>query len=238
MQFSSTFNEYIRVSVCWYTIWPCPCAQIHIYKDMVWLVMCGGTEVACTELCPQPGPGQGVGRRGGCPGHSVYCRDGGATSSFYYKPDRSNDSGITTSVSWTLEVARRGESQEEMQAVLSPPQKLTHNEEGGGAIWHLCPGHWLILSWCCLQRYWTPFGGIGTLMGSQVFSSNISARPHKCSIDGCNFPHIPKSCWKPFEWVKTLIAEGWGGTPYYLYVVLGQAHIGRMVRSFSKLLAK
>lgn len=80
----------------------------------------------------------------------------GVASSFYQKADRRNDRGITTSVSQALEVARRGEeSQEEVWAMLSLPLLLvsSHIMKGvGRAIWHLCPGHWMILSrhwlWC------------------------------------------------------------------------------------------
>lgn len=68
----------------------------------------------------QTGPGQGVGRRNGCPVSSMYCRDGGTASSCYYKADRSSDSGITSSFSPALEVERRGENKEKVWAYLTP----------------------------------------------------------------------------------------------------------------------
>lgn len=86
-------------------------------------------------------------QNGGCPGHSMYCRDWVAASSFYYKADRGSDSGITTSVSPALEEASRrgGESRVEVQAFISLPLLLisSHiiNWGGGDAVWHLFPGH-------------------------------------------------------------------------------------------------
>lgn len=66
---------------------------------------------------------------------------GGTASSFYYKADRSDDSGITTSVSPALEAARRREPGEGAGCALfpSPAHKLTHNE-GVGAQFGICPG--------------------------------------------------------------------------------------------------
>lgn len=67
----------------------------------------------------------------------MYCRDGGAARSFYYKAERSIDSNITTSVNPALEVARRGgESREEVQAVFSRPLLLIslHIMKGGAKL--------------------------------------------------------------------------------------------------------